>query len=128
MPFKDEEDYNEYDLQCDKMSKEDLLNILNDPNADESLKQAALAMLARKHDIEIMEDAYGNRILVNSNGEPLLDSSGKPIQIKDDMLTSLGAQLGDPEELNIDPSMQEKLNILANMCKGLSEEDAKKEY
>lgn len=70
----------------------------------------------------------GNRILIDKDGNPVLDKYGKPVIIPKEMLDACGASLGKPEAVNIDKSQAEKLNVLANMVKGLSEEDAKKQY
>lgn len=43
-------------------------------------------------------------------------------------MDACGASLGTAEAVHIDESQAEKLNILANMVRGLSEEDAKKHY
>lgn len=43
-------------------------------------------------------------------------------------MDACGASLGEAEAVDIDESQAEKLNVLANMVKGLSEEDAKKQY
>jgi len=76
----------------------------------------------------MLEDADGNRILIDADGNPLVDANGKPLKVTADMLSSLGITLGEPEKLDIDPSMIEKLNILANMIKGFSEEEALAEF
>lgn len=62
---------------------------------------------------------------MDENGEPILDRNGRPVQIHEDQINSLGAKLSDPIPIDIDESFKEKLNVLANMIKGMTEEEAK---
>lgn len=84
--------------------------------------------MIEEHNYQVLEDELGNRILIDSDGNPVLDKFGKPVTIPKDLLDAVGATLGEGEAVDIDESQAEQLNILANMVKGLSEEDAKKQY
>jgi len=59
---------------------------------------------------------------------PYLDKDGKPIKVTQEQLDRLKIILGEPEELGIPPEYKEKLNIISNMVKGLSYEEAKAKY
>jgi len=128
LPPKSEDQMNESDKKCRGMSLQELLDVLNDPNADEQMRNAALRTLIELYGVQILEDGNGNKILIDANGEPLTDSKGRPIKINSEMLAALGATMGEPEKLQIDPSMTERLNVLANMIMGLTEEEAKAEF
>lgn len=92
------------------------------------MKNAAFRRLIEEHNQQILEDDLGNRILIDDAGNPVLDKQGKPVIIPNELLDAVGASLGEPEAIDIDDSQAEQLNVLANMVKGLSEEDAKKQY
>jgi hypothetical protein len=47
--------------------------VLNDPNSDLSLKNAAFRRLIEEHDYQVLEDEFGNRILIDKDGNPVLD-------------------------------------------------------
>jgi len=80
------------------MTLEELIAIMNDPNADESLRKAALRAMVDIFGIELLEDENGNKILIDKDGNPLLSKDGKPIQISSDFLKDMGAKLGKPEK------------------------------
>jgi antitoxin component of MazEF toxin-antitoxin module len=125
---KDEADYNEYDHMVKNMNKEELLKMLNDPNVDDAVKQAALRQLVEKFEVEVLEDEFGNKILVDAEGNPLLDGNNRPIMISNELLEQVGATLGEKVKVEVDPSKLEELNVLANMIKGMTEDEAKAQY
>lgn len=112
---------NELDRKCRVMSIEELIAIMVDPKADESLIQAAFRALVSIFEVEMLEDENGNKILIDKDGNPLLDINGKPITISAEFLKDMGAKLGKPVKMLID---MEKLKVLSQMVKGLSEADA----
>jgi len=86
---------NEDDQECLTMEVAQLCDVLNDPNAEESKQVAALRCLITTHGAQILEDEHGNKILIGADGDPLLDSNGKPCKIRDDQLEYIGAKLGE---------------------------------
>lgn len=107
------------------MNKDELLAMLNDPDVDDATKQAILRQLVEKYEVEVLEDEFGNKILVDAEGNPLLDANNRPIMISNDLLTQIGATLGEGVKVEIDPNKLEELNVLANMIKGMTADEAK---
>lgn len=70
----------------------------------------------------------GNCILATHNGDPFLDSHHKPHSVLKEYLDSLGVDVGEPEKLEFTDDMVEKMNILANMVKGMTEAEAQEEF
>lgn len=117
-------DFTENDKKCRQMTMEELIKIMDDPNADESLRFAALRALVDIYGVELIEDELGNKILCDKDGNPLLTANGRPIKITDEFLKDLGAKLGQLVKIDMD---LDQLKILEKMvAKGLSEEEAKK--
>mmetsp|Transcript_42777 Transcript_42777/g.35946 ORF Transcript_42777/g.35946 Transcript_42777/m.35946 type:complete len:126 (+) Transcript_42777:1784-2161(+) len=110
------------------LNKEELLAMLNDPNIDDATKQAALRQLVEKFEVEVLEDEFGNKILVDAEGNPLLDANNRPVMISNQLLEQVGATLGEGVVVVLDPSKIEELNILANMIKGMTQDEAKQQY
>jgi len=65
---------------------------------------------------------------VDADGNPLLDANNRPIMISNELLEQVGATLGEGVKVAIDPNKLEELNVLANMIKGMTAEEAKAQY
>lgn len=109
-------------MQCERMDRQELLDLLNDPDIPHAMKQAAYRALFERFGVEILEDEDGNKILVGADGQPLLDKDGRPIMVLDEMLEDLGATLGQGVVMeDVD------LFVLSEMCKGKTREEAEAE-
>lgn len=69
----------------------------------------------------MLEDENGNKILIDKDGNPLLNKDGKPIKITAQFLKDMGASLGKPEKVNMD---MDKLKLLSKMVLGQSAAEA----
>jgi len=69
----------------------------------------------------MLEDEHGNKILIDADGNPLLNKDGKPIKITAQFLKDMGASLGKPEKVNMD---MDKLKLLSKMVLGKSAAEA----
>jgi len=72
--------------------------------------------------VELIEDEFGHKILCDRDGNPLLNSKGKPITITDYFLKDMGITLGKLQKIELD---EEHLKILSKMVLGKSEEEAR---
>lgn len=91
--FADDYVKTELDLMCEGMTREEMLAKLNDPFIDDEMKEAMLRNLLLLGENNIIEDEFGNQILVDENGQPLLDSDGKPIMISANMIKNAGINM-----------------------------------
>lgn len=75
------------------MTREEMLAMLNDPFVDDEMKEAMLRNLLLLGENNVIEDEFGNQILVDENGQPLLDADGKPIMLSAKMLDKAGINM-----------------------------------
>ena len=107
------------------MNKDELLAILTDPNVNDATKQVVLMQLVEKYEMEVLEDEFGNKILLDAEDNPRLDANNRPVMISNQLFEQVGATLGEAVKMEIDPSKLEELNVPANIIKKMSANEAK---
>jgi len=70
-----------------------MLEMLNDPFVSDEMKEAMLRNLLLQGENCVVEDEFGNQMLVDENGNPLLDKDGNPIMLSAKMLDKAGISM-----------------------------------
>jgi len=91
--FADDYVKTEEDLLCENLTREQMLEMLNDPFVSDEMKEAMLRNLLLQGENCVVEDEFGNQMLVDENGCPLLDKDGNPIMLSAKMLDKAGISM-----------------------------------